>query len=48
MCLMSADHRFYLPKNLSATSQERELAELESSLQDSSPDPTSPKRDFSP
>jgi hypothetical protein len=28
-------------------SQERELAKLESPLQDSSPDPTSPKRDFS-
>lgn len=28
-------------------SQERELAKLESPLQDSSPDPTSPKQDFS-
>ena len=44
---MSADHRFYLTKNLSPNFQERELAKLERPLHDSSPDPTSPKRDFS-
>ena len=44
---MSAAHRFLPSEKSEPRSQERELAKLESPLQDSSPDPTSPKRDFS-
>ena len=46
MYLMSANHRFFLARNLRSNSQEQEQGELESPLQDSSSDPTPPKQDF--